>query len=85
LAYLRFKKGRVELLKLIGKLGKAYKMGWTANREWQAWKRLLYVEGRRRQWTRRKRRVRNYAMDDLQRRAERRMLDMYSSNNVGGK
>lgn len=85
LAYLQFKKGRVELLKVIGKLGKAYKMGWTADREWQGWKRLLYKERRRRKWTCRKRKVRNYAIDDIQRRAERRMLDMYSSNEVGGR
>ena len=73
LAYLRFKKGRVELLQILGKLGKAYRMGWTADREWRAWKRLLKVNKRKRK--RRKRT--NYVLDDAQRLAERRMFDAF--------
>ena len=73
LAYLRFKKGRVELLQVLGKLRKAYRLGWTADREWRAWKRLLKVNKRKRK--RRKRT--NYVLDDVQGLAERRIFDAF--------
>jgi len=64
----------VELLQILGKLGKAYRLGWTADREWRAWKRLLKVNKRKK----RKRRKRtNYVLDDAQRLAERRMFDAF--------
>jgi hypothetical protein len=83
LAYLQFKQGRVELLKVLGKLGKAYRMGWTANREWQWWKQTLHCErlARRRvglKKRRRKGRNGDYILDNLQRHAERGIFDMYS-------
>jgi hypothetical protein len=73
LAYLRFKKGRIELLQKLGKLKKAYRLGWSADKEWRAWKRVLKVNKQKRKWRKRT----NYALDDVQRLAERRMFDAF--------
>ena len=78
LAYVRFKKGRVELWRVWGKLEKAYRLGWTADREWRAWKRLLHVRNANRKPKQRWKRRTNYVLDDLQRSAERRMFDAFS-------
>ena len=76
LAYLQFKKGRVELLQNLGKLGKAYRLGWTADREWRAWKRLLKVNKPKK----RRRKRTNYVLDDVQRLAERRIFDAFQDS-----
>ena len=73
LAYLRFKKGRVELLQKLGKLKKAYRLGWSADKEWRAWKRLLKVKKQKSKWRKRT----NYVLDDVQRLAERRIFDVF--------
>lgn len=81
LAYLQFKMRRLELLKKMGKLRRAYKMGWTADREWQSWKRVAAAavaqQGGMRKWVWKKKRRRGLAFDEGQRRAERRFFDMF--------
>lgn len=71
-AYLRFKKGRIEWLSRLNLLKKAYAMGWTAAREWNRWKQLLPRKIPRRK---RKRRDMNLILDEIQLKAEMKMFE----------
>ena len=60
----------------FGVLGSVYRMGWTAQREWVAWKRLGRA-GERRDWRAGRRRVRErLVLDEVQAEAERRIFEI---------
>ena len=77
IAYLRFKMGRIGLLRSQGNLRKAIRLGWTADREWKQWKWLLkwrWNEQRTR-WSKKRTRKTNYEIDQAQVIAERKMFN----------
>ena len=75
-AYLEFKRARFGMFERFGVLGSVYRMGWTAQREWVAWKRLGRGGGRR-DWRAGRRRVRErLVLDEVQAEAERRIFEI---------
>jgi hypothetical protein len=73
LAYLRFKKYRIETFKRMGRLSKAYRLGWSAFREWLAWKGAIQMSEPR--WRRRRRK--KWVVDEIELASERRLFEMY--------
>lgn len=75
LAYLRFKRKRLAMLERRGKLKEFLAMGWSAHKEWKAWlelrNRLRFVGKRGR-----KRAKLFIPVDDYQRAADRRFIDL---------
>lgn len=57
-------------------LGWVYKMGWTAHKEWVAWRRLARGPGRVRRGGWRRERRRWLVLDRVQARAERRIYEI---------
>ena len=80
LAYLRFKKGRIEMLVRLGRLRKAYRLGWSAFKEWLAWRGIITWSRRRWCGTRSKRRRRRLCTEEVQLHEERRLFEMGSSS-----
>ena len=79
LAYLRFKKGRIEMLVRLGRLRKAYRLGWSAFKEWLAWRGII-TWSRRRWCGTRSRRKRRLISEEGQLHEERRVFEMGSSS-----
>jgi hypothetical protein len=75
IAYLKFKKARFQMFEEWDVLSEVYGLGWTAHREWIAWKRLVGKGEGRRRWRRRGRR-RGLLLDGVQANAERRNFEM---------
>jgi len=76
LAYLKFKRERIELLTRLGKIEKTYKMGWTPFKEWKAWRQVwLSLREREGKKYRRRRSKKRLVMDEAQHRAERRIFE----------
>jgi hypothetical protein len=79
-AYLKFKRARFGMFEGWGVLRGVYGLGWTAYREWVAWKRVVgRGEGRRR---RRRERRRGLVLDGIQAKAERRIFEMMGNGPI---
>jgi hypothetical protein len=75
-AYLQFKRARFRMFEGWGVLRGVYGLGWTAYREWVAWKRVVV---RREGWGGRgrgRRRRGRLVLDGVQANAERRIFEM---------
>jgi hypothetical protein len=77
LAYLRFKKERIELFSKLRRLRKAYRLGWTAFREWLAWKGIMRINKRR--WNGKRRRRNTSVADEIGLEAEHKVVEMFRS------
>lgn len=84
LVYLQFKKGRVEWLTEMGKLRKAYAMGWTAHREWRYWRMLLKDTRNRMRRRKRRKRIQTLDFDWIQQHAEGRIYEMRVNRKIKG-
>lgn len=74
MAYLRFKKGRIELFQRLRRLRIVYRLGWTACREWLAWRGIIQPSNLPR---RRKRRVHRGTDEEINLEAERRIMELF--------